>query len=419
MSKETSHFPLFTFTFPTYHPRMPPTLFQKKMLWAALTAFSFVLIGAVVFLIGWLGIGAISFLQPVLIPVAIAAILAYLLEPVVRFLTMRRVSRTLAVVIVFLAVTLIIGGILIWIVPAIWRQGQQLYLHLPEYSASTQKLLDSTVTEARRIIELPIFQKPDDEAAETGLTATYVTQMVNEGVLWLNQKLPEILGTAGTFLKKSIGGFLGVFGFLLSLILVPIFLFFFLKESPSIGVNWSNYLPLRASPLKSEIVSLLSEINTYLINFFRGQLIVSLIDGLLIGASLLIMGLEFGLLIGLLVGVLGLIPYIGMMICWIPAVLIAAAQFGDWWHPLVVTIIFIVANNLDGMLIAPKIVGESVGLHPLTVIFSVLAWSLILGGLLGALLAVPLTATLKVVLKRYFWDRPASENTPAPIPTTP
>ena len=209
------------------------------------------------------------------------------------------------------------------------------------------------------------------------------------------------------FLQKSVGGFLGVFGFLLSLILVPIFLFFFLKEGHSISENWSNYLPLRASPLKSEIVSLLSEINNYLINFFRGQLLVSLIDGLLIGVCLLvIVRLEFSLLIGLMVGLLGLIPYLGMMICWIPAVIIAAAQFGDWWHPVLVTIIFVAANNIDGMIIAPKIVGESVGLHPLTVIISVLAWSLILGGLLGALLAVPLTATLKVLLKRYFWDRP-------------
>jgi predicted PurR-regulated permease PerM len=97
-----------------------------------------------------------------------------------------------------------------------------------------------------------------------------------------------------------------------------------------------------------------------------------------------------------------------MMICYIPAVIIAAAQFGDWTHPLIVTAIFILANNIDGMFIAPKIVGESVGLHPLTVIVSVLAWSLILGGLLGALLAVPLTATIKVLLKRYFWDRPPS-----------
>jgi predicted PurR-regulated permease PerM len=106
-----------------------------------------------------------------------------------------------------------------------------------------------------------------------------------------------------------------------------------------------------------------------------------------------------------MVGFLGFIPYFGMMICWIPAVIIAAAQFGDWAHPLVVTIIFVAANNIDGMIIAPNIVGESVGLHPLTVIISVLAWSLILGALLGALLAVPLTATLKVLLKRYFWDR--------------
>jgi predicted PurR-regulated permease PerM len=117
-----------------------------------------------------------------------------------------------------------------------------------------------------------------------------------------------------------------------------------------------------------------------------------------------------------MVGILGLIPYLGMMICWIPAVIIAAAQFGDWFHPALVTLVFILANNIDGIFIAPKIVGESVGLHPLTVILSVLAWSLILGGLLGAILAVPLTATLKVLLKRYFWDRPASAAAESPDP---
>jgi len=119
--------------------------------------------------------------------------------------------------------------------------------------------------------------------------------------------------------------------------------------------------------------------------------------------------LDFALLIGLMVCVLGLIPYAGMMICLIPALLIAIAQFGDWWHPFWVVVIFIVANQVEGIFISPKIVGESVGLHPLTVIISVLAWSVVLGGLLGALLAVPLTATLKVLLKRYFWDRPPVE----------
>ena len=100
-----------------------------------------------------------------------------------------------------------------------------------------------------------------------------------------------------------------------------------------------------------------------------------------------------------------MIPYLGIVICWIPAVLIAAAQWGDWWHPFWVTIIFIVVQNLEGMFYAPRIVGNSVGLHPMTVIVSIFIWGLLIGGLLGPLLAIPLTATIKVLLARYVWGR--------------
>ncbi|MEO6053737.1 MAG: AI-2E family transporter, partial [Chthoniobacterales bacterium] len=156
---------------------------------------------------------------------------------------------------------------------------------------------------------------------------------------------------------------------------------------------------------KKEVVSLLNEVNHYLINFFRGQLLVSMIDGGLLAIALLIVRVDFAVLIGLAVGILGLIPYAGVIIVWIPAILITIFQFGDWTHPMIVTLIFLAVYKFDSFVLSPRIVGESVGLHPLTVIISVLAWSLILGGLLGALLAVPLTATIKVVLKRYFWDR--------------
>ena len=132
---------------------------------------------------------------------------------------------------------------------------------------------------------------------------------------------------------------------------------------------------------------------------------MSLIDGLLIGTALLVMGLNFALLIGLGVAVLALIPYVGLTICWIPAVLIAVAQFGDWTHPLIVTAIFVAMSNIESFFIAPRVVGGSVSLHPLTVILSVLIWSLVLGVLLGSLLAVPLTATIKVLLQRYVWHR--------------
>ena len=239
--------------------------------------------GAVATLLGWLIVGAISYLQPLLIPVAIAAILAYLLEPLVEWLENRRLSRTMSVITVFSVSVAIVAGILIYIIPAVGNQGQQFATNMPEYTARAQTLFNDTIENAKRLSELPIFQRPDDPVAHPNIFSGYIATAIDEGVAWLQKKLPDIAVAAGQFLQKSVGGFLGVFGFLLSLILVPIFLFFFLKEGHSISENWSNYLPLRASPLKSEIVSLLNEINNYLINFFRGQLLVSLIDGLLIG----------------------------------------------------------------------------------------------------------------------------------------
>jgi predicted PurR-regulated permease PerM len=154
------------------------------------------------------------------------------------------------------------------------------------------------------------------------------------------------------------------------------------------------------------VVSVLTEINRYLIAFFRGQILVTMIDGAILGLVLLWpIKLNFALLIGLMVAILQLVPYMGILICWIPAVLIAITQFGDWQHPVAVSAAFLIVSNLDGFLIAPRIVGDAVGLHPVTIIVSVFLWTLVFGGLLGALLAVPLTATLKVLLKRYVWER--------------
>jgi predicted PurR-regulated permease PerM len=385
-----------------------PTPFQHKFFWAAVTALSFLAIAAVVTLVGSIIVKGISFLQPVLIPVAVAAILAFLLEPVVKFSMRLRLSRLASIVIVYVAFACFFLGLIIYIAPPVYRQSLALAQNFPSYMTKTEALATSTLNQLQKLAEFDPFDAKQEPHSAGDQMTVIVRDAIKEAGTWIQQKFPDLAVEAGRFVQRSLGGFLGVFGFLLSMILVPIFLFFFLRDSASIADNWSRYLPMRASPLKSEIVSLVGEINSYLISFFRGQLIVSLIDGVMIAVALLFLGLDFAILIGIMVGVLGLIPYLGMMICYIPAVIIAAAQFGDLMHPLLVTLIFILANNIDGIFIAPKIVGESVGLHPLTVIFSVLAWSLILGGLLGAILAVPLTATLKVLLKRYFWDRPAS-----------
>lgn len=386
------------------------------MFWAAITALSFLTLGAAIILVGSLVVRGISFLQPVLIPVSVAAILAFLLEPVVKFSMRLRLSRLVSILLVYIAFTGFFIGLVVYIAPPAYRQGVTLVKNFPAYLEKSESLAIRTMENLQRFSQLDFLRRQAEQTdTQTDHFSTIISSAIDDAGAWVQQKIPDLALESGRFIQRSFGGFLGVFGLLLSLVLVPIFLFFFLRDSPAIADNWSNYLPLRASPLKNEIVSLLSEINAYLINFFRGQLLVSMIDGLLIAIALLFLGLDFAILIGIMVAFLGLIPYLGIMICYIPAVIIAAAQFGDWLHPLLVTAIFILANNIDGIFISPKVVGESVGLHPLTVILSVLAWSLVLGGLLGALLAVPLTATIKVLLKRYFWDRPPS---PPNFPTT-
>ena len=228
---------------------------------------------------------------------------------------------------------------------------------------------------------------------------------------WVKTNLPKVPGIVWTFVKSSVGGFLGVFGFMLSFIIVPLYLYYFLIESARIQQRWSDYLPLRASAFKDELVSCLNEINSYLVAFFRGQLFVSMINGIATGIGLVIVGLDFGLLIGLALCLAGIIPYLGIALCWIPAVIIASVQGGSalipadpWWvMPLVVTGVFALVQQIDAFFITPRIVGEAVGLHPMTVIVSVFVWGLLLGGLLGAILAVPLTASVKVLFQRYVW----------------
>jgi predicted PurR-regulated permease PerM len=392
-----------------------PTPFQKKACWAALTAVAILAFVLVILVAGWSFVTACGYLKPVLTPIAIAAVLAYLLTPVVGLLCKWKIPRTWAVIVVF--ALFIIGLVLIGITiaPALEHQGSVFASKIPDYSQKIGALAKESASQLQQLATLRATTQPHGFSLQELTPDTiklYGIELANNALAWVQEKLPTIASATGTFLQKSIGGVFGILGFLLSLILVPVFLFFFLLESPEIAANWSSYLPLRASPLKEEIVSLFTEINDYLIHFFRGQLLVSLIDGAIVGVSLFVfLRLDFSFLIGLLVGILCLIPYFGFIVCVIPAMLIAMAQYGNLANPLYVLLIFSATNWLEGIFISPKIVGKSVGLHPMTVILSVMAWTIVLGGLLGALLAVPLTATLKVLLRRYFWDRRA----PAPV----
>jgi predicted PurR-regulated permease PerM len=384
-----------------------PTHWQRKVIWAALTYLCIVAIGSFSIALVVLIAKSLNFLQPLLAPVALAAVLAYLLDPLVARIMKFGTSRIFAVSLVFATFILAVVLIFVWIVPVISAESMKFARDVPEYADKAEEWLFTTMSR---------FQE-----------SRYFGPVIRNATDWIESQVPLIASNVWLFIQTSAGGFLGIFGILFGLVLVPIILFYFLKDGPTISDRWTDYLPLRASHFKDEVVDVLTEINNYLIAFFRGQLLVSIADGILTGIALLIMGLDFALFIGLLICVLALIPYIGITLCWIPAVLIAALQWNDWIHPIVVTIIFIVVQQFEGWFISPKIVGNSVGLHPLTVIVAVFGWSLLIGGLLGAILAVPLTATIKVLLYRYVWRRQfvaatnarASLEEPSPNPLSP
>jgi predicted PurR-regulated permease PerM len=231
------------------------------------------------------------------------------------------------------------------------------------------------------------------------------------------ENLDVIFTTGRSWLTAGSSKVMGFLGLLIGMIMVPVYLFFFLKDSASIRSHWHDYVPLKASRFKTSLVETLQEINGYLVSFFRGQVLVAAIDGILVGLALTIFGLPYGLLIGVFMAILGVVPYIGNILCLIPACIIAylhaqAPGFGmsPWAYVGCVVGIFIVVQQINSLVTAPKIVGDSVGLHPLTVIFSMLFWSLVLGGFVGALLAVPLTAAVKVLFRRFIWERQLKEN---------
>ena len=420
-----------------------PTAFQKKALWAAITALSLTVTGAIAIGLIYECTQVLAFMQPFLVPFAIAGVLAYLLEPGVVWLERRGLTRYRAVLLVFAAFFLGFGGLGWWMVAKVGSQTGNLDTKLVGYAekARISVLRFADEMDAKYGIDLvsllPVAPEVsgssevkvvEKKPAEGEVVKEGVGGVVDEVLAgdpgdggmtlkdflsgnWVKQALPVVVTSVWKTIRSSVGGVLGVFGFLLSMVIIPLYLFYFLIESAKIKATWANYLPLRASAFKDEVVDCLMEINGYLVAFFRGQLFVSVLNGITTGLGLMIVGLDFGLMIGLLLCVLGIIPYLGIAICWIPAVVIAAVQGGSalvpgdpWWMlPLVVTIIFAVVQQIDGLFITPRVVGESVGLHPMTVIVSVLVWSLLLGGLLGAILAVPLTASVKVLFQRYVW----------------
>ena len=389
-----------------------PSLFQRKICWAALTGVALVVVVSLVF--GLLfGLGSLFVaLEPVLLPVVIAGFLAYLLSPCVALVQKRITRRIWAVVSVMSMACVLLVGLGCTIVPPLVQQTGDLI-------SKREQILESVVEGGKaQLAENRLLQRGVDMLYSKMLKDARASELPLEDYEDLSQettyegKLTAILSFNSSYLTEKALGWLtagtralsGVSMAFIGTIMVPVFLFYFLLESASIARNWHTVLPIRRSAFREEVVETLQEINNYIISFVRGQMLVSVIDGIILAVALKIMGLPYAVTIAAAAALLGIIPYLGMISTWIPAVLIAWFTWHDVSHVLIVTAIFGCVSQFDGWVLQPRIVGSRVKMHDLTVMFSVLFWSYVIGGVVGALLAVPLTASIKVIFTRYVWS---------------
>jgi predicted PurR-regulated permease PerM len=407
----------------------PPSERQARLIWLAVTGLAIAVLVALVAALIW-GLGRLlDLLAPVLWPLAVAGVIAYLLDPVVDGLERRKVPRTRAIVTVFCLAGAVVVGLLGSVVPYLVVETRELVTEIPGYTSRLQKQAEDWINHPPAIIRNLFPETAKPEASVPGTNAPPVgpsaassptnvppiiapseTATSRPGVgaaalesatEWLAKALP----TVGLWVSRGASYLVSWFAVLAGLGLIPIYAFYFLAEKEGIQSKWTDYLPVTDSRFKDELVFVLRSINDYLIAFFRGQVLVAISDGILYGAGFLIIGLRYGILIGVMAMVLTMIPFLGAIVTCATALILAVVQFGDWQHPLLVLAVFGVVQTLEGLVISPKIMGGRVGLHPVTIIIAVMAGTTLLGGLLGGILAIPLTAALRVVMFRYVWKR--------------
>jgi predicted PurR-regulated permease PerM len=328
----------------------------------------------------WVGVGIallalLYVLAPVLTPFAAAAILAYLLSPGVDWLAAHKVPRWAAVLAMIFFLGLILLGLLLILIPVLKKELAQLQAQMP---ALVGALNDAVAPRLQQWF---------------GIAIRFDAQTLKE-------LLAERVGTqqdliARIFAHAREGG-IALLGLIGTLLLVPIVLFYALLDWHEFRRRAEALIPRR---WHAQTVAMLGEIDGLLAQFLRGQLTVMLVLAAYYSVALAIAGFQTALPVGILTGLLIFIPYVGFALGLVLALLAALLQFGNLYGVVAVAAIYGVGQAIESFFLTPRLVGERIGLHPIAVIFALLAFGQVFG-FFGVLLALPASAALLVALRR-------------------
>jgi predicted PurR-regulated permease PerM len=331
---------------------------------------------ALLVFIGWL----IYQLAPVITPFAISAGLAYLGDPLVDRLERLKffkwhINRTFSVVIVFALMTAAFAVLLLIIVPLLADQVRRLVESAPE-------LLEWIVGTAIPWVQVKLGLDSlsfDQESLVQGLQSYWRE---------VSQALVGVLGSVSR-------GSQAVLQWLVNLVLIPVVTFYLLRDWDKLMQNVKSLVPRK---YEATVSGLFTEVDEVLGAFIRGQLMVMVALGVIYAVGLWLVGLDLAFIIGMGAGLLSIVPYLGTFIGVVAGVIAALFQFQDVLHPTLTLLVFGIGQSLESMVLTPKLVGDRIGLHPVAVIFAVLAGGQLFG-FLGILLALPVASALMVLVR--------------------
>ncbi|MEO5961435.1 MAG: AI-2E family transporter [Opitutaceae bacterium] len=364
---------------------------QRRIAGFALTLFA--LLGSAALLIGaFIALGRlIGFFSSVLWPLAVAGVLALLLRPVVDIFVRRfHLRRLTAVILLYGLFLLSVAGVLLLVLPPLVDQIIEFVLFWPDFWkkawAYGQEHYPQWVDLFHRQLANPTIRSMVDTIA-------------GEAQGLLAHAIPSV--------RAAFGGVFDVVAFITHIAIIPVYLFFFLLMRGQPKRNFGQHLPFLRPHVRDDVVFLASEFVSIVESFFRGQILIGLCMGVLFAIGFTAIGLKFGLFIGLMLGLLNIVPYLGTILGLAVALPLAFFQPGGGWQLLgLVLLVKAIVQCVESWILTPKIMGHHTGLHPVMIIVAIFFWGTAFGGILGMLLAVPLTAFFvtawRLAKRKYF-----------------
>ncbi|GAA0435921.1 AI-2E family transporter [Lentibacillus halophilus] len=311
-----------------------------------------------------------TYMGAVALPVIGAGILFYLMRPLVDWLGKWKINRVVSILIVFMLLILAVFLIVTYVAPVLQRQFTNLLNNIPRMVSGVQDLIS--------------YWQHNQE---------FIPKEVNETVNKITSNLQSYIQSFMSFIFGFISEFIGV---VFALILIPFFLFFMLKDGEKFAPFITQFFEADKA---ANIRSLLRKIDDALTSYIQGQLVVSICIGVLLYIGYSIIQLDYALTLAIFGMIICVIPFLGPYLAVTPAIIVGFFQ--DPMMAVWVAIVMIIAQQIEGNLVSPNVMGRALKLHPLTVITVILAAGSI-GGLLGMLFAVPLYAVIKTIISHFY-----------------